>query len=301
MHDRPNLKVHFAAVENVPQFLACVAAKVNFSLFTVYPFIAGQFGLGDVIQMFLNREPLRVPHLIEQFSKHVIMDSGLFTLMFGAKGGSHSHNFIERWQAAIVEFVLESGYTGTMVEVDCQKVLTVEAAWVLRERLRRELPHNRQINVYHYEDGYHGLDRLIEFSSYIAISIPEMRVLKRSKYNICKLVDYIKNKRPELDIHLLGCTDLTLLKALSFCTSSDSTSWKSSLRYGNLETLSGKVHIREFFNNTKLRDEYYVKVYDAVEATGVHLPVAYYKNLSALTFAAEQLKYIYADACGKQE
>ena len=43
---------------------------------------------------------------------------------------------------------------------------------------------------------------------------------------------YIKEKDPSTDIHLLGCTALKTIKKCSFCTSCDSISWKSPLRFG---------------------------------------------------------------------
>ena len=71
----------------------------------------------------------------------------------------------------------------TCVEIDCQKVLGVEDAWYFRERMRRRLK-NPQINVFHFEDGRRGLDRLIDFSSYIALSIPELRIIKPKTFRI---------------------------------------------------------------------------------------------------------------------
>ena len=41
---------------------------------------------------------------------------------------------------------------------------------------------NRIINVFHIEDGQKGLDRLIEYSDYIALSVPELRILKKKEY-----------------------------------------------------------------------------------------------------------------------
>ena len=126
---------------------------------------------------------------------------------------------------------LEGEFKGTVVEVDCQKVLGVEKAWEFREKMKTDLPNNRQINVFHKEDGQKGLDRLIEFSDYIAISVPELRAIGKKSYTE-KLANYIKNKKPEIDIHLLGCTENKLLKNLNFCSSADSTSWASINRYG---------------------------------------------------------------------
>ena len=50
-----------------------------------------------------------------------------------------------------------------------QKLLGTDLAWELRKEMRDQLPNNRIINVFHFEDGKYGLDRLIEFAEYIAI------------------------------------------------------------------------------------------------------------------------------------
>ena len=137
----------------------------------------------------------------------------------------------------------------TCVEIDCQKVLSPEAAWFFRERMRRLLP-NRQINVFHYEDGKDGLDRLIEFADYIAISVPELRIVKPKTFreDTKRLAYYIKDKKPEIDIHLLGCTDIKMLRECSFCTSADSTSWLQGVKYGFFRDLHKTElrHIRHF-------------------------------------------------------
>lgn len=108
---------------------------------------------------------------------------------------------------------------------------------------------NRQINVFHYEDGKKGLDRLIEFSDYIALSVPEIRIVhpKTFREDTHKLACYVKNRKPEIDIHLLGCTDKKMLQQNRFCTTADSSSWTGVYRFA---TLQGK----SIYN---LKQEYY--------------------------------------------
>lgn len=188
-----------------------------------------------------------IPQWLIQNHKHVIQDSGLFTLMFGSQKGKHPASIINKWYDALVEFTLENGHGATCVEVDCQKVLGVEEAWRFRERLKKDIP-NRIINVFHLEDGQNGLDRLIEYSDYIAISVPELRFAGKKEY-VSRIARYIKNKSPKIDIHLLGCTEESLLRENLFCTSADSTSWIAGKRFGFIE---GK-HIRRL--NTKAVQE----------------------------------------------
>lgn len=228
-----NIKVHFAGAEQADHALVARAAGVKYYLYTVLPFICGKFGIKGFPSITRS---VFAPKEVEAFSKHVIMDSGLFSLMFGAHRGKRSYEFIMQWQTAMVEFVKENSLTATCVECDCQKLLGSDAAWRIRELFKSQLPHNRQINVFHIEDGKYGLDRLIEFSEYIAISVPEIRIVKRSGYKDAtyRLAAYVKNKKPSIDIHLLGCTERVLLERCRFCTSSDSTSWLSANRYGRI-------------------------------------------------------------------
>ena len=174
-----------------------------------------------------------IPNYLTSKSKHWIQDSGLFTLMFGSQQGKVTTKLIYDWYEGLKEFTLSNNKNITIVEIDCQRVLNSKIAWELRKRMRDEIP-NRKINVFHKEDGQRGLDELIEFSDYIAISVPELRVLKQKEDTI-KIANYIKNKKPEIDIHLLGCTEIKLLNRLRFCTSSDSTTYTSGKRYGYIK------------------------------------------------------------------
>lgn len=227
-----NIKVHFAGAEQI-SFARCLGfSDVNYYLFTVFPFISNQFGIkGYPITVKRGF----VPDELSKISKHTIMDSGLFTLMFGAHAGNRDKDFLWRWQVALCDFVNKNNIKADCVEVDCQKILGVDEAWEFREKLRDMLPNNRQINVFHIPDGRKGLDRLIEFSEYIAISVPELRIAKRKTYkeDVYKLACYVKNKKPSIDIHLLGCTEKGLLQKCNFCTSADSTSWLQINRFGS--------------------------------------------------------------------
>lgn len=181
-----------------------------------------------------------IPHSIMKDMRHVIQDSGLFTLMFGSQKGAKDERLIETWYDALVRYTNDNAKGVTMVEVDCQKVLSPQKAWELRYRLRQDCPHNRIINVFHLEDGIEGLNRLIDFTDYIAVSVPELRIAGKANF-IPSVVRYIKKKKPSIDIHLLGCTERKLLQACArYATSSDSTTYTCPLRYGFLNS----KHIR---------------------------------------------------------
>lgn len=231
-----NLKVHFAGAEAFDRAYICHDAGVQYFLFTVLPFIMDQFNIkwGHIDSLKDIPAYTRVP----QFSNHCIMDSGLFSLMFGAcRDVRPDEKFIRRYKDAIVDFVKENQLnTITCVECDCQKLLGVDIAWDLRKQMRKQLPNNRIINVFHFEDGKKGLDSLIDFSEYIAISVPELRIVKPKTYkeDVYRLASYIKERKPEIDIHLLGGTEFEMVKRCKFCTSADSTSWTSAVRFGRI-------------------------------------------------------------------
>lgn len=231
-----NIKVHFAGCENVEFAYVLHDSGVKYFLFTVLPFIMNQFDIKwGRITCCKNLYPYEE---LPKMGKHIIMDSGLFTLMFGAcKDIRPDEQFIRRYKDAICNFVNDVKLNKDIacVECDCQKLLGSELAWELRQQMREQIP-NKIINVFHYEDGKYGLDRMIEFSEYIAISVPELRIVKPKTYkeDVYRLACYIKDKKPEIDLHLLGCTERALLKRCKFATSADSTTWQQINRYGGI-------------------------------------------------------------------
>jgi thermostable 8-oxoguanine DNA glycosylase len=55
------------------------------------------------------------------------------------------------------------------------------------------------------------------------------------KNSTIQIAHYIKNKKPSIDIHLLGCTELKFLRELSFCSSADSTSYIAGNQFGYIK------------------------------------------------------------------
>lgn len=239
-----NIKVHFAGSDGEEIFYASLcAAETRYRLFSCYKYIVNK-NVEDDFTLPENH----VIRVQDKEQNHVIQDSGLFTLMFGAgKGQKQTIESLTAWQDKLIKFVQQNNLNCTCVEIDCQKVLGVEEAWYFRKRMKQKLK-NRQINVFHYEDGKDGLDRLIKFSDYIAISVPELRIVKPKEYKryVTDLAHYIKRKKPSIDIHLLGCTEFGLLEKNKFCTSSDSTSWLQGVKYGWISDGIQKSHIKNF-------------------------------------------------------
>lgn len=264
-----NIKVHFAGAEGASRLYFLHDVGIKYYLFTVLPFIKDRFGIKwggyDVAKHIKAYEKL------PEFGKHTIMDSGLFSLMFGAcKGIDLDEKFIRDYKDAIVDFVTSNQlYSFTCVECDCQKLLGTELAWKLRTEMRDQLPKNRIINVFHFEDGKKGLDRMIEFAEYIAISVPELRIIKPKTYkeDTYKLACYIKNRKPGIDIHLLGGTEFEMIKRCKFCTSADSTSYASSTRFGNImgkhvDSIKPEKRAELYENSKRILEEMGVKTTD---------------------------------------
>lgn len=289
--NQSNIKVHFATTEDVGHAISSLAGNVNYGLGTAFPFVYKMFKNGKL-------DNKKIIKNVSSNYKHYILDSGLFTLMFGSLKGKKDESYLNKWYECLTDYVLYENYTGTMVEVDCQKVLGVEKAWEYRIKMQNKVP-NRIINVFHFEDGQKGLDRLIEFSDYIALSVPELRFIKKKEY-LYELACYIKNKKPNIDIHLLGFTEKTNLKKFSFCSSCDSSSWISGVRYGDVETIVGKSHI----NNIKK------SILSEKANKWLDVKNKYFKDYKTptnlehnaiLTFAAEQSLNIYKTYAGSQD
>ena len=293
-----NLKVHFAGSDNsMPHMIACDIAGVNYNLFTCYPFIAKKKPDDD---FRMTDGGIFVPKLIEAKRKHVIMDSGLFTLMFGAeKGKKQTRQSLEAWQDKTAQFVKQNNLKCTCVEIDCQKILGVEEAWYFRERMKKVMPNNRHINVFHLEDGMYGLDRLIEYSDYIAVSVPEFRIHKRGTYkqDVHRIVCYIKNKKPQIDIHLLGCTEESMLKQNAFCTTSDSTSWLSGNRYGRVG--GSKYHVNQV--KPSVRERYDKIVIEQFARHGLEPRPTTVKYTTDAVISALMCRKTYEKLCGNQD
>lgn len=297
-NNNKNIKVHFAGVEDIYQFGCSYLGGVKYHLYTAFPFICEGIGLKTILMH--GNQKQNIPTILADNSKHLIQDSGLFTLMFGSHKGKKDERLMDKWYNMLIEFTLKNNNGATIVEVDCQKVLGTNKAWEYRKKMKEQIP-NRIINVFHKEDGQHGLDRLIEFSDYIAISVPELRALGKKKY-LNTIAYYIKNKKPNIDIHLLGCTEYELLKELNFCTSADSTSWKSVLRYGNIELSNNKKVRYKDINKEMILNNYSNKVLEFIKKHQLsNITQKGLINYSTLCFQAEQLKLKYANYAGSQE
>lgn len=191
---------------------------------------------------WLGTSPANKAKVFEMFNAsdlEVICDSGLFTLMFGVgKGGDYDLAYMTDYTQKYIETAKTFGIKNlTIVESDVHKLLGMPAVFELRKYFEDSgLP---CLYVWHKEEGLDGLMRMAEKYDYIALSIPELRILckgtkQRYQSFTHQLLFQIRNhvgeaKMPK--IHLLGNTvQETMETTLAY--SCDSTSWLSGGRYG---------------------------------------------------------------------
>lgn len=295
---RDNIKVHWAGAEVLNQFVFLPALGIQYYLYSAFPFIDHRlFGKGKAPIMPLQSMKIlsgkalerEMINYIAKRGIHSIQDSGLFTLLFGSRKGSCDEKMMARYYDEFVAFTNEiTPPNVTCVECDCQNMFGVEKGWEYRMRLRGDIRH-RIINVFHPIDGQKGLDRLIEFSDYLAISVPELKAIGKGEH-VYRLASYIKNKKPSIDIHLLGCTDVKLLKACRFCTSSDSTSWVASKRFGFLD----RKHISRI-KTEKVKSLVSKEDYQLLRSANNEV------NTNAVLATVYKLKHQYEKSAGNQD
>lgn len=279
LHLPDNIKVHFASMENMRHIELMNATGVQYALYTAFPFVFKKLFSKSKTTTHKDRA---IPVTLEGNMLHVIQDSGLFSMLYGSKQHLCTSDIIYKWYDAYVEWTLEHGQRFTVVELDCQDILGQDIAWDLRERLRKDLPEHRILNVFHYSDGIKGLDKLIEYSDYIGIPSKVSH-----KYELAK---YIKKRKPDIDIHLLGCTDVLTLKKCRFCTSCDSISWVTPLMFGNM----GDYSIYDL-DEEKVRNVVGQFTYNKVKEMFIE------KNVPAYCLSIEMCKRQYVKNCGNQD
>lgn len=215
------MKVHFAGSDGIRTDKVLHQYGINYRLNSYY---------------YLKKKKDFSPEYLNKFT-HSIIDSGLFTLMFG--GGSKKpvdEKFLRQWMEDYIAWIDRHEWNNvSFVECDVQKKLSSEIAWEMRREMKSRVKKGTVINVYHLEDG--NPDDLIAFSDYIAVSLPELRfnVSERERFQITKYIATkacLKGKR----VHLLGCTEADYIKYFDFCFSCDSTSWTSPFRYGEIKS-----------------------------------------------------------------
>ena len=104
------MKVHFAGHEDMRMAKPLKKAGVNYVLCSFYQ-----------IRTYKDSHRQKFINCLNSY-KHTIIDSGLFTLMFGAKKDTPiSEQFIIEWQNEYSRLINETNYKHSFVECDVQK------------------------------------------------------------------------------------------------------------------------------------------------------------------------------------
>lgn len=238
------MRVHLAGGEQI-KFLEMVAATGHkYSLLSYF---------------HLKRKPeaeqRRVIECLNENGFQIIVDSGLFTMMFGSgKGQTYSLpqlvDYTKRYLADMQACGLKNM---TVVECDVHKILGMPAVFELRKQFEDSgIP---TIYVWHREEGIEGLSKLAAEKAYIALSVPELRILfaaQATRYQaaVFNLLGRLKSELGHTGmpkIHLLGNTIKETMET-TLAYSCDSTSYLSAVRYGNAIVFDNgnldKMHIR---------------------------------------------------------
>ena len=230
------MKVHFAGHEDVGMSKPLKKAGVNYVLGSFYQ-----------IRRYKDQHAIDFVKCLNTY-KHTIIDSGLFTLMFGAK--SHTvltEQMIIEWQDQYANFVNKTGYKHSIVECDVQKKISPEFAWEMRKKFKT------QVNV-----------PIIKITRYIS-----QRATAKGK-----------------KVHLLGCTELKMMKEFQYCYSCDSTSWFSGSRFNSFR--SKALPNMEKIDINRLKSNKVEEFKDLSKSTNVFYWEAYLKLLEYKQYAGSQ-------------
>lgn len=166
-----------------------------------------------------------------------IMDSGLFTMMFGARSDrKYSEKELLDYTHRYLENMNNISFAHNIVEMDVHKVLGLSSLAKFRKIFSDQFPLERTIFVWHIEADIKGWKDMCKIYPYVALSVPELRIVMQRKYLksfIQKMIAEALTINPEIKIHLLGCTSYELLQQTGYY-SADSTSWQGALRWGSL-------------------------------------------------------------------
>lgn len=167
-----------------------------------------------------------------------IMDSGLFSYMFGgAKGQLKGYDDFKRYASEYVEKMHKWKWKHAIVECDAQRILGVDATERLRDEVFRQSG-LEVIYVWHIPEGEDGLVRLAQREKRVALSIPEFRMVAgtgpisgtKVKMMVTRGLQLIRKAGTEPRVHLLGNTENKLV--VMPADSCDSSTWTAAGRWG---------------------------------------------------------------------
>lgn len=236
------MRVYLAGIEN-PQWALCAAA------------VSARFTLSTALNAGTVKESMEMQRRIGWTSEDPILDSGLFSFMFGgeakkvAEATLQTQDDFARYTRGYLQLAQEMAWPGPIVEVDAQRLaIGPEGVAKLRKEIETKLwDPDRMIFVWHTPDGIEGLRAMVGRFSYIGLGCPELRKVygKGTTHHtvVMNLIREIRaearrKKVPMPRIHLLGNTEPKLMET-TLAFSCDSTSWITG-RYGHALIFDGK-------------------------------------------------------------
>lgn len=298
MFGRDNIKVYFASAENIQNQAGIRYGGVHYALFSAYPLIAKKMKLKCA--SFMNGAVIErdeIPAVTSRNFKHVIMDSGIYTLAYG--GMQNKLNDFELWYdyyTHMMDMVKTLPSNITVAEFDCQDALGIQTAWDMRNEMRKWYPDRDVINIWHpYSDGVEGLYKLIEYTNYLGLPV---RGFLSKGDNLTRILMEVQRRKPGLRVHLFGGTSRkALTQGRQLAYSADSTAWNEGTRYGTISHMK-KRHIN---HAVKLVDDNRLAkategLLDLTKAT----PATIF-SVKAAAISAEINKRAYAVWAGDQE
>ena len=158
--------------------------------------------------------------------------------MFGCgKGGNYTLDYMRDYTKTYIKTAKSWKLKNlTIVESDVHKLLGMDAVFELRKYF--ENSGMNVLYVWHKEEGIEGLYRMAEKYDYIALSVPELRIICKGKVRyqdaVKDLLQKIKSNVKKMPrIHLLGNTVMETMET-NIAYSCDSTSYLAGAQFGRV-------------------------------------------------------------------
>lgn len=186
-----------------------------------------------------------------------LFDSGLFSV-FGLVKKDKSFDvakFFESYAPAYRDYINlvmnevpeNSKKHCFFVNLDTEFLFGIEKTSQFNDMLLKNCPAGSIVGTYHAADGKKYLDELIEKFDFIAVADGHSFEDDTKALNYVQATcEYIKNKRPEIKIHVLGRSDTDLFKAVgNLADTCDSSSYRC---FGDEEVLrETNLRFRDFW------------------------------------------------------
>lgn len=177
--------------------------------------------------------------------ENVIIDSGAFSVMFGAKKGMlpETLDAYSEFTDEYLENIERWGFKGIIIEMDVHRLLGMEDLLKLRARFKSF--GKRVMYVWHEPEGLDGMGALAREKDFVAFSLIELNVISGSgnvmsgnakitngmAMDLLRRVHEADPKRKPPRIHMLGCMQAPLIES-RLPWSADASSWLAGVRYG---------------------------------------------------------------------